>query len=77
MILIRCISSSFHLDLRTRLQKELYFTEVCNHRLSTPIGITGTLSKTGKMLLLNVIPLVRVLNIVYMGIQALEVEEHS
>lgn len=78
MILISYFSSFFHLiDLRTRLQKELHFTEVYNHRSNTPVGITGTLSKAGKMLLLNAIPLVRALNTAYMGIQALEVEENS
>lgn len=45
--------------------------------LSTLVGITRTLSKAGKMLLLKVISLVRALNTVYMGIEALEVEEHS
>lgn len=65
MIAIRCSSSSFHLlDLRMRLQKELKFTEVYKHWLSTPVGITGTLSKAGKMLLLNVISFFRALNTV-------------
>lgn len=78
MILIRCFSSSFHLiDLRTRLQKELHFSEVYNHRSNKPVGITGTLRKAGKMLLLNAISLVRALNTAYMGIQAFEVEENS
>lgn len=77
-MILRCFSSSFHLlDLRTRLQKELNFIEVYNHMLSTPVGITRILSKVGKMLLLNAIPLVRALNTVYMGREALEVEEHS
>lgn len=77
MILISYFSSFYLIDLRTRLQKELHFTEVYNHRSNTPVGITGTLSKAGKMLLLNAIPLVRALNTAYMGIQALEVEENS